>query len=192
MTITQKKIAEHLDLDQSNVSRFLQQLDFDWHGMTLDEVRIAYVRKLRAQAAGHRSEDGMDLVHERVLTERVDRELKMFTLAEKKSQLINVAQLEPELEQMVGAWRSDLLGRDDKLKADLDVLYGINVDIQVINDYTFAAFNHLARYDVSHRLAAGAVGRVPGAARTDLADGMVAQESPPVVEGIGAAGGVQP
>lgn len=175
MGITQQEIADHLDLDQSNVSRFLKQLDFDWTVATMDEVRIIYVRKLRAQAAGHTSEDGMDLVRERVLTERLDRELKLFTLAEKKGQLINVAQLEPELMQLVGAFRSDLLGRDDKLKADLDVLYGIDVDIQVLNDYTFSALNHLARYDASHRVDAGADLRVPGAARSNLADDLGAQ-----------------
>ncbi|MET3134623.1 hypothetical protein AAKU55_004923 [Oxalobacteraceae bacterium GrIS 1.11] len=175
MSITQQHIADHLDLSQAEVSKFLRQLDLDLKVSSLDDVRVAYLRKLRAQAAGHRSDDGHDLVRERVMTERVDRELKIFTLAEKKGQLINVAQLEPELMQMVGAWRSELLGRDDKLKADLDALYGVDVDIQVLNDYTFAALNHLARYDASHRRDAGADSDVAGAAGTDLADGLVAQ-----------------
>lgn len=147
MPLTQREIAEHLDLDQSAVSRFLEQVEIDWREATIDQVRIAYVRKLRAQAAGHRSEDGLDLVGERVLTERVDRELKQYTLAEKKGLLVNVAQLEPELMQMFGAFRSELMSRDDKLKADLDALYGIDIDVQVLNDYTFVALNHLARYD---------------------------------------------
>ena len=174
MTITQQQIADHLDLAQQNVSEFLKQLNFDWHDASLDDIRVAYIRNLRAQASGHRSSDGLDLVRERVMTERVDRELKIFTLAEKKGQLINVAQLEPELMQMVGAWRSELLGRDDKLKADLDVLYGIDVDIQVLNDYTFTALNHLARYDASHPLDADADIRVGGSAGADRADSMVA------------------
>ena len=176
MTLTQQQIADHLCLAQQNVSVFLRQLDFDWKLATLDDLRGAYIRKLQSQAAGHRSEDGMDLVHERVLTERVDREHKIFILAEKKGQLINVAQLEPELMQMVGAWRSELLGRDDKLKADLDVLYGIDVDIQVLNDYTFTALNHLARYDASHQIDAGSDRDVSGAAREYLADCVVTKE----------------
>jgi len=175
MAVTQQVIADHLDLSQAEVSKFLNQLDIDWKQSSLDDVRIAYLRKLRAQAAGHRSEDGLDLVRERVMTERVDRELKVFTLAEKKGQLINVAQLEPEIMQMIGAWRTELLGRDDKLKSDLDALYGINVDIQVLNDYTVAAFNHLARYDASHPVDADADSRIVGAAGADIADGMGAQ-----------------
>lgn len=170
MKLTQQQIAEHLDLAQQNVSAFLRQLGFDWQGMTLDEVRIAYVHKIRAQAAGHRSADGLDLVHERVLTERVDRELKQFSLAEKKGVLINIAQFEPAMTQMVGAWRSDLLGRDDKLKADLDALYGIDIDIQVLNDYTFAALNHLSKYDASRSVDAVSTGDIGGAVGTDITD----------------------
>lgn len=150
MSLTQKKIADHLDLDQSAVSRFLSQMEIDWRQATLDEIRIAYVRRLRVQADGHRSDGGLDLVYERVLSERVDRELKEFNLAEKKSQLINVAQLQPVMEQMVSTFRPVLLGFDERLKAHLDVVYGINIDIQLITDYTVAAFRHLAKYDVSN------------------------------------------
>jgi hypothetical protein len=175
MALTQQQIADHLDLAQQNVSAFVQQLDFDWRSASLDEVRIAYIRKLRAQAAGHRSEDGLDLVRERVMTERVDRDLKIYTLAEKKGQLINVAQLEPELMQMFGAFKSELLSRDDKLKSDLDALYGIEVDVQVLNDHTFAALNHLARYDAGDQGAVVTPGENAGAAGEGGADGVGAQ-----------------
>jgi hypothetical protein len=144
MPLTQKQIAEHLDLDQSAVSRLLDNLGINWREVSLDDIRIAYLRKLCAQAAAHRSQDGTDLVYERVLTERVDRELKQFALAEKKSQLINIAQFEPEWAHMVGVFRFVLLSSDDKLKAHIDRLYGIDLDLQVLNDYTFAALNHLA------------------------------------------------
>lgn len=149
MALTQQQIADHLDLSQKSVSQFLDQTKLDWRNASIDQVRIEYIRNLRAQAAGHRSEDGLDLVRERVLTEKVDRELKQLTLAEKKGLLINVAQLEPELMQMVSAFRSELLSRDDKLKAALDALYGIDVDLQFLNDHTHAALKHLSRYDGS-------------------------------------------
>lgn len=147
MKLTQQAIADHLDLAQQNVSELLKKLDIDRETATLDEIRVAYLRQLRAQAAGHRTDDGLDLVRERVLTERIDRELKLYTLAEKKGQLVNVAQLEPELQQMFAAFRTELLARDDKLKADLDQLHGIDIDIQVLNEFTHDALRHLARYD---------------------------------------------
>ena len=174
MAVTQQQIADHLDLSQPEVSKFLGQMEIDWKLSTLDEVRIAYVRKLRAEAAGHRTEDGLDLVRERVMTERVDRELKQFTLAEKKGLLVNVEQLEPELMQMVGAFRTELLARDDKLKADLDVLHGIEVDIQVLNAYTIEALRHFSRYDAGGTSDGAETGAIDNAAGTHLAHGLVA------------------
>lgn len=162
MSLTQQEIADHLDLSQKAVSQFLEQSKIDWLVTSLDEIRILYIKNLRAQASGHRSQDGLDLVRERVLSERVDRELKQFTLAEKKGELINIAQLEPELTQMIGAFRSELLSRDDKLKTTLDALYGIDVDIHLLKDCTYAALNHLARYDA---------GRAPDDVAAGDADG---------------------
>ena len=167
MPTTQQEIADHLDLSQAEVSKFLRQLDIDWKQSTLADVRVAYLRKLRAQAAGHQSEGGLDLVRERVLSERVDRELKIFNLAEKKGSLINVAQLEPELMQMVGAFKSELLNRDDKLKATLEAAYGIKIDVHILNDHTYAALSHLARYDPGDTPVVVAPGHVDSATGED-------------------------
>lgn len=177
MTITQQQIAEHLDLSQAEVSKFLNQAGIDWKEASLDYVRVQYIRKLRGNAAGHRTGDGDDLVRERVLSERVDRELKVFTLAEKKGQLINVAQLEPELMQMVGAFKAELIGRDNKLRAAIEAEYGVKVDVRILNDHTYAALSHLARYDPGGSAVANAPGAVGGAAGENRADGMVPETS---------------
>ncbi|WP_295990445.1 MarR family transcriptional regulator [Rugamonas sp.] len=149
MKLTQREIADHLDLAQQNVSVFLRQLDFDWRSATLDQIRIAYIRKLRATDTVHGRGDD-DLVRERILSERVDRELKVFNLEEKKAALINVAQLEPELVAMVAAWRSFLGLSDVQLKAKLDAEYGANVDRAIISDLTNSALAHLGKYDTGH------------------------------------------
>ena len=52
---TQKQIAEHLDLNQSEVSRLMAELAIDWKTVPLDAIRVAYVRRLRAAASGHQS-----------------------------------------------------------------------------------------------------------------------------------------
>lgn len=164
---TQQQIAKHLDLDQSAVSRMLEKLGIEWHGATMDQIRVAYIRQLRAQAAGHKSDDGMDLVKERVLTERVDRELKQLTVAEKRGLLINVSQLEPELMNMIGAFRGELLARDDKLAGELATLYGIEVDVAILNEHTYSALSQLARYDPGGRSFAAPAGGSDGAAGAD-------------------------
>ncbi len=187
---TQQQIADHLDLSQKAVSDLMEHLAIDWKRASLDSVRIAYIRNLRAKASGHQSEDGLDLVRERVLTERVDRELKELQVAEKKSVLINVAELEPQLMNMIGAFRSELLSRDDKLKAEIDALYGIDTDLTLLNEHTRAALSQLSRYDPSGAVADSPLGSGADAAGGFDHDGMGAALSGDEPEGIGAAGAI--
>jgi hypothetical protein len=175
--LTQQQIAAHLDINQSSVSELLKKLGLMWQTETLDSIRVAYIRQLRGVAAGHRSHDGLDLTHERVLTERVDRELKLLLVAEKKSVLINVDQLEPELMNMVGAFRAELLARDDKLKADLDALYGIELDLNLLNEHTYAALAQLARYEPGSDGACAPIGSPAHTTGADEHTGMGASSS---------------
>lgn len=86
----------------------------------------------------------------KLLTERVDREMKRYLLEEKKSQLINLAQLEPAMVEMVDVFKAELLKLDDQLKADLNARYGIDIDISVLNGYVFGALKHFSRFDAGN------------------------------------------
>ena len=189
---TQQQIADHLDMSQQAVADLMERLAIDWREVSIDAKRVAYIRQLRGQAAGHKSESGLDLVKERVLTERVDRELKQLMVAEKKGLLINVEQLEPELTQMIGAFRSELLARDDKLKNALDALYGIDLDLTLLNEHTNTALSQLARYEPrSEGINSPIVSSVAAPGTVD--DNRVGASLPAYVgEGIGEAGGIQP
>jgi ribosomal protein L21 len=189
---TQKQIAEHLDLSQTEVSKLMAELGIDWKKSDLAAIRVAYVRKLRAVAAGHKSHDGMDLTRERVLTEQVDRELKLYELAEKKGQLVSVEQLEGELKQMVAAFKTELIARDDKLKVELDALYGIDIDSQVLEAHTRDALAQLARYDPERAGTGAPAGDADGTGAEDDDDGMGTSASADVGEVDGEAGAVQP
>ncbi|HEY5579669.1 MAG TPA: MarR family transcriptional regulator [Rhodoferax sp.] len=161
---TQKVIAEHLDLAQQAVSQHMTEMGIDWKKTSMDDIRVAYIRKLRGAASGHTSNDGeMDLTRERAQTERVDRELKLFTLAEKKGQLVNLEQLEPELAQMIGAFRVELSALGDKLKTEIDALYGIDLDAQLIEEHIRDTLAQLARYDPEREGARASSGEAAGA-----------------------------
>lgn len=189
---TQKAIAEHLDLDQSQVSRAMADLGIAWKTTDLATIRLAYIRKIRAVAAGHKSHDGMDLTRERVLTEQVERELKQYELAEKKGELISVAQLEPELVQMIASFKTELIARDDKLKAELDAIYGIDVDAALLEEHTRATLAQLARYDPERAVAGAPAGQADGTGGEDDHDRVGAPAAAHVGEGDGQAGGLQP
>lgn len=189
---SQKEIAAHLDLSQPEVSKAMADLGIDWRNEDMSRVRVAYIRKLRLAAAGHRSSDGDDLVKERVLTERVDRELKELQLLEKRGQLVAVADLERELHKAIAAFRAELLARDDKLMDDLRDLYALEVDPQVIKDYTHAALEQLARYEPGGAGVGAPAGDAPAPAGGDDDDGLGADLPPPEPQGHGATGPIQP
>lgn len=169
---TQQQIAEHLDLDQSAVSRFVDKVRLDYRAASIDEIRIAYIRHLREIAAGRASETGIDLVAERAMTERVDREIKLLTLAEKKGQLVNAAQLEQAYGQMVGAFQTELLALPDKLVQELRTLYGVEVDVEWLNEHVYGCLQQLSEYGADGPGGDSPDRAASASARTDQHDGM--------------------
>ena len=102
---------------------------------------------MRAKASGHLSGDGFDLTKERVLTERVDRELKLYNLAEKKEVLVNKDQLLPELQNGFTALKTSLLSLAVQVKSTVDIQYGIDLDLSIIETEVNNALSSLSRYD---------------------------------------------
>ena len=184
---TQQQIADHLDLDQSAVSRLVDKLGIDYRQASVDDVRIAYIRHLREMAAGRGSNTGIDLVAERAMTERVDREIKLLTLAEKKGQLVNAEQLERAYGQMVGAFRSDLLSLPDRIAHELRTLYGIDVDVELLNEHINGCLEQMARYDADRPRSDPASGEAAEARREDRDDAVGHALPPSECEGDGAA-----
>lgn len=166
---TQTQIAEHLGITQQAVSKTLEKMGIvEWQGMTLDDIRLLYIKRLREAAAGRNSADGQyDLQKERALTERVDRELKLYALAEKKGELVNVETLMNELTLVFQGMKQELLSRDDKLKTELDTLYGVDIDVTILNEHTTNVLSHLSRY---------IAGRADSVAQTGAVDAAAAQD----------------
>lgn len=141
---TQAEIAEHLGISQAAVSKAMLKLTVDWRHASMDEIRLAYLNRLRAEAAGHISESGLDLVEEKAKTERVTRELKMMELSRLKGLLVSIEDLQADLTMAALNFKNILLGRNEILKATLDALYGIEVDLELLNDETYEALEALA------------------------------------------------
>lgn len=98
-------------------------------------------------APGRGSADGRALLEAKRRRETALAEIAELELEEKRGALVNVAQLEAAYLQMIGAFKSELMARDDKLKAELDGIYGIDVDVAVLRRYTFDSLTHLSEYD---------------------------------------------
>ena len=141
---TQREIAEHLGISQAAVSKAMMKLSLDWRTATMDEIRLAYIGRLRAEASGHVSSDGLDLVAEKAKTERITRELKMMELLEKQGHLVNIDDIKSDLTMATLNFKNALLARNEKLKIAIDAMYGIDLDITILQDETHDALTSLA------------------------------------------------
>ncbi len=141
---TLEAIASHLGISRQGVTAALKKIGIDWNVATMDEIRLAYIERLRKEAASHISADGLDLVAEKAQTERVIRELKTLELQEKKGELVNVEELKDDFTVTALNFKNLLLARDERLKTMIDSLYGTDIDINLLNDETYTALGALA------------------------------------------------
>jgi phage terminase Nu1 subunit (DNA packaging protein) len=88
---------------------------------------------------------GLETPRDRLM--RLQAEEVELRIAEKRGELVNVAQLEPELVRMVGAFRSRLLQMADQLANDLSALHSITVDVSLIEAAVHEALTELSQYD---------------------------------------------
>jgi len=72
---SQQEVAEHLDMTRQSASDMLQKLGISLRSTSLTEIRVAYIRRLREQAAGRFSDGPLDLMNERarLAKEQADR-----------------------------------------------------------------------------------------------------------------------
>lgn len=63
--LTQQDVADHIDLSRQQAAAWLERLGINWRVAALDEIRVAYIRELREQAAGRAAVGDLDLAAER-------------------------------------------------------------------------------------------------------------------------------
>lgn len=88
--LTQQFIARHLDLNERNVRDFLGKVGLDHKQATLDEIRVAYIRHLREQAAGRMGtgETGLVLADQRARLAKEQADKQEMDNQERRRELI--------------------------------------------------------------------------------------------------------
>ncbi len=102
MVLTQKKISEHLDMSQAAVSLLMAELGIDWKAASMDEIRVAYIRRLREQAAGRATNGELDLATERAGLAKAQRERIEMQNAVTRGELAAVSLIEEVLTKAAG------------------------------------------------------------------------------------------
>ena len=170
---SQYEIADDLGIVQPTARQLIKRADIpDYQDLTVEQVRHRLVRYWMNKTANRGGDDGYDLQTERAKTERVTRELRELQVAEKRGALVNIAQLEPALQQAFSAFRAELLSRDDKLAEALHAKYQIKVDLDLLNEFTFRALEQLSRYQPRSGLFAAEADIESEASGEDIYDGV--------------------
>ena len=141
---SQQQLADHLGMSQQAVSKTLAKMKIDWQHMSLDQIRLAYIRRLREVASGYGDGDGQNkLMLARVTKETAEAKLAVLKLKKEEGELVDRSQLFPELQIIFAAMKTKLLAVPDQIKSELDAIHGIDVDREwlqeiienVITDY---------------------------------------------------------
>lgn len=144
MMATQKVIAEHLDMTTRNLREVLNKLGMLSTKNSLDEIRVAYIRHLREQAAGRGGEDQASLTRARTREAQASAHLKELQIAEKAKTLIPADEVEPGFAALITAARTELLTLPDKLAMEIKTLHDVDIDPAMIQDHIYEALQHLA------------------------------------------------
>lgn len=121
---TQQQIAEHLGLSQQAVSKQLSKMGIDWKVLTLDQIRLAYIERLRKSAAGQTDEYmKVKLAREKIETERV-----LIALKKEKGELVDIDELIPTLRTVFSGFKQRLLEFPAMIRSEVFVTTGKEID----------------------------------------------------------------
>lgn len=146
--LTQTQIAKHLDISQKTVSILLNdKLGIDHRITGLDEIRVAYIRHLREQAAGRAGDDQYGLTRARTRESELTGDLKSVELAIKLGELVPAADFEEALSGPLEAVRNELLSLRERLIAIVEAETGARINEDLVDEAVKAAFTNLAAHE---------------------------------------------
>lgn len=144
--LTQKEIAEHLDMSDRNARDVLGRLKIDHKTTSLDDIRIAYIRYLRELAAGRGGEDQYDLAKQRARQAAADANLKELQYEREVGSVVAIDEIEPQLAAWATAARSEIGNAIEHIIAMLESKHGIEVEREDIDKPLDAAYAAIAAY----------------------------------------------
>ena len=128
----------------------MANIGLDYRAMSLDQVTHAYIQHLIKVASGHTSDDGKhDLVEARYRKEMLDGDILEFKKAELQGTYVKVFDTEKAYEQLVDATKAEFIACGEKIKTTVFTIYGIDIDIEYLNEPIESALTNLTKLGVS-------------------------------------------
>lgn len=143
--LDQAGVARHLDMSERNLRDVMRRLDIDWP-VEVDEIRIRYIRDLREKAAGRGGDDQQELTRSRVRESQAKARNLELQNYERVGQLVAVEELEPLLDQWVIMSRTEVSNAVNKIVADIQGQFDIEIDSGLIDEHMSAAYRIIGTY----------------------------------------------
>ena len=127
--LSQTQIAEHLDMSPRNLREVLNDLGLDWKSCSLDEIRIAYIRRLRDSAAG-RSDDSLAQIRARKELAQAQRE--ELELAKEYRLIAPVYELRPAIVGFMRECLTQITQAGKKAVQNINAQHQVNVSDDLV------------------------------------------------------------
>lgn len=148
--VTQVEIGQHLDMSERAVRDMLNQLEIDHRQASLDDIRVAYIRDMRAKAAGRGGDEQASLTAARTRQATADAQQKELQYYRELQHLVPVEELEPIIANWAATARSEVTFAVEKIVASIESQHGIEVDKQSIDDSLQPALRTIGSYPAGH------------------------------------------
>ena len=139
--LSQADLAEHLDISERRLRDLLRELNLDHKSDSVDTIRLAYISKLREEAAG-RSDKGLAAVRERETM--ASAQLKVLDLAERLKLIINIPDIEPLLIHLMKDIQAQIVAAGNRAVQAVEAEHGITLDDEIILKPLRAALGNVA------------------------------------------------
>jgi len=143
---TLKSIAAHLDMTERNLRDVLVKIKLDHRSATVTDIRVAYIRHLRNQAAGRGGSHQETATLAKIRESEASAQLKELDFFEKIKLLVPVEEIEPMLDNWAVLARSEVKNAMDKIIANLESKHGVEIEQGFIDESLGSAFTAIGSY----------------------------------------------
>lgn len=139
--MTQVEIAQHLDMTPRNLRDVLSGLGLDWKTASIDEIRVAYIRKLRDAASGRNEQD---LATVRTRKELAQAQREELELAKEYRMILPVSEVRPAITGFMKEVLTQVTQAGKKAVQNVNAQYQVNVRDDIVLSPLRAALGNLA------------------------------------------------
>lgn len=164
--LTQKDIASYLDISERRLRDLLSELHLDHRTDSVDDIRVAYIRKLRDEAAG-RGDKGLAAIRER--KERAQAMREEFELSKDYKLIVPTEFVGPDLISLIKEIQTQVMEAGNITLQSIESEHSVQINDDLVFEPLRTALGNIAGR--ASQLVASITGRpIASSAATDITD----------------------